>query len=330
MPRITGNWKSQDKTNWIILDKLVRNGSHNLPSIEKGREKLSHASVRKGIQYLQKRNLVSEIAVDTTIPKKPIKTFDATLLGLLVWLVKKISDNKNPHTIISPKYFKGILPIISKKWNTLTKYYDKKHMEKILAKIFSNIEILADDPFIVKYKTFYRGVTMEFKNTQEHKIFHNVLELVDSNEFKKGFETMINFAFFLELYKLYKVGYYEHDEKVGFSKKPDIKDWLNIINSDRKLKNQIHIGFSTMKEFSEITDRGLEDDLNVILGKENEYLKSHNYVGKKLTKLELKEYIGKIINNDLDTWHLLSRTNYEYELEFHRKNVFKADRFFKV
>ena len=69
MSRIQGKWKNQVETNWIILDKLIREGPMNLPSLENknGRNSLSHASVRKGINRLEKRFLVIQTEVDESL-----------------------------------------------------------------------------------------------------------------------------------------------------------------------------------------------------------------------------------------------------------------------
>jgi len=348
MPRLTGKWKRQDQTNWLVLDKLVRKGPQAPANIEgkKGKYELSHTSVRIGIEYLQKRYLISEISVDESIPKRPIRTFDATTLGVLVWFVKNVKDEKINNTQQVLKNIHELLPIISKKWETLTKYYEEQHMIKLLVKVFSNMEILAEDPITIKYKTFYRGVTMEFKNTQDHKKFlETVLKLVNSKEFKRGFESVVNFAFFLELYKLYRVGYYDYDEEVGFIGKPDVKNWLKIIKSDEKLFGQIKMGFHNMKESSETTDEGIRKDLDLILGKdkkvcsycgriyknEEEHYTSHQNIHEKETpKISKKQALKKYMNNFMDYQSLLFRSEYEYELEFQREKVLKFTDIFKI
>jgi len=315
MPRIKGKWKSKEKINWLILDKLVRKSPQNYPTLEhKGKTKLPHASVRNGIKYLQKRYLVSQVSIDKSIPPKPIITFGVTFLGQIVWFIEKMKNNTSP-IIGSPTYFKEILPTISKNWSSLSKYYKVKHMEKLLAKVFSNIEILDDYPVIIKYKTFYRGVIMEFKNTQEHKIFHNILRFVDSVEFRNGFETIVNFAFLLELYKLYDQESYYHDKVTGIIGRPKINDWLKVVNSNKKFKKSIQVGFYTMKDYAERTSEGLRKDLDIIFAHEK----------PKMDK-EIDEYRHNFTSIEL----LLSRTLYEYELEFQKDKVFRFDKFFKI
>lgn len=249
-----------------------------------------------------------------------------------------MKNNTSP-IIGSPAYFKEILPTISKKWSSLSKYYKVKQMEKLLAKVFSNIEILDADPIIIKYKIFYRGVTMEFKNTQEHKIFHNILELVDSAKFRNGFETIVNFAFLLELYKLYEQENYYYDKVTGIIGEPNINDWLKVVNSNKKFKKSIQIGFYTMKNYAERTNGGLRKDLDIILGKgkvycqfcgqiyeiskTNDHFKSHE---KPKTGEKMVEYMGNFMNAE----YLLSRTFFEHELEFQKDKVFRFDKFFKI
>jgi len=340
MPRIKGEWKKQNKTNWLILEKLIRKGPQNLPTLQyRGRPKLPHASVIKGIEYLRKRYLISQVAIDNSIPKKPIRTFDSTFLGQIVWFVEKMNNNKTTRPILSPTYFKKILPAISKNWNLLSKYYEVKHMEKLLAKVFSNIEILTEDPVTIKYMTFYRGLTMEFKNTQEHEKLDYTYDIVDSKEFKKGLETIVNFAFLLELYKLYDQNYYYYDEITGIIGKPNVNDWLNIVNNNRKFKEAIQIGFYVMKQSVKRTDEGLREDLNTILGKgkyfcqfceqtydlsdEKKHFNSHR---KPKPNEDVGEYMKKFHIID----YLLNRSMFEYELDFQKDKVFKFNKFFKI
>jgi len=340
MPRVKGGWKNHDEINWLILDKLVRKDPQNLPTLEHGgKTKLPHASVRKGIKYLQKRYLISQVSVDNSIPRKPIKTFGVTFLGRIVWFVEKINNSRTSSPIASPTYFKEMLPTISKNWKLLSKYYKVKQMEKLLAKVFSNIEILGDVPIIIKYKTFYRGVIMEFKNTQEHEIFHNILELVDSDEFRNGFETIVNFAFLLELYKLYDQEHYYYDEITGIIGKPNINDWLDVVNNNKKFKESVQIGFYTMKDYAERTNEGLRNDLDVLLGKGIVYCILCGQIYKETNtdehfnshrKPKIIQGMDEYSLNYIKTDYLLSRIPFEYELEFQRDKVFRFDKFFKI
>ena len=347
MPRKTGEWKKQDNVNWIILDKIVRNGPQNLPSLEglKGGIKLSHASVRIGVEQLQKKYIIQQTSVDQSIPRRPIKTFDVTLLGLLVWFVKSTNDNKKSNHQIMKNKIRKIFPIISEKWGVLTKYFDETHMIKIFSKIFSNMEILHDDdPLLLKYKTFYRGVIMELKNVQYHDVknLKNKLTFTNTNQFKAGFEAMVNFAFFLELYKLYDEDrHYDYDEFVGFKKKSNIKDWLKIVNSNETLREHVLTGFKTMKTFAKSTHEGINLDMENIIGsnknfcdicgrtyeknKEEEHFELH-YLDKQNKKSQGIDYNRKKL---YDRYNLLSRTEYEYELEFKRNKVFRFDQIFK-
>ena len=348
MPRITGNWKNQEETNWLILDKLVRGGPQNHPSLEnkKGRNRLSHASVRVGIQRLLKRYLVSVVSVDESIPRRPIKTFSTTKLGLLVWFVRKTQDSKFSVKTNHFQYIREILPILSKKWQSLKNYYHEEFMIKLLVKVISNIEILRSDPVILKYKTFYRGVTMEFKNTQEHKVFRNIRKLVDSVEFKKGFEIVVNFGFFLELYKLHEIESYYYDDTVGLKERSKITDWLDIVKSDEQLTKQILHGFNTMKKYSEKTNEGIVSDLEFLQGKdkdfcwicsntyekdkEEEHIALHYYKNQHRKEPKSKNVYNKVRRQFYENLTLLHRTDYEYELEFEKNKVFKFNEFFKV
>lgn len=344
MPRIQGQWKNQAETNWMILDKLVRKGPMNLPSLEnkKGKKALSHASVRKGIQYLEKRFLIIQTEVDESIPRRPIKTYGPTILGRITWFaqtVKKANDQKIRTAL---KYVHEVLPIISKKWNMLTKFYDEILLIQFLAKVFDNMEILAKDIIALKYKTFYRGVTMEIRNRQEHKNAMTILEIFSSEEFLKGFHSMVNFAFFLEIFKLYQSSFYDYDDIVGFKTKEDVKDWLRIIKSDEELFRQIQIGFDNMKMASQKTDEGLKEDLEFIIGKGNQFCQ---FCGKTFSNIREEEHvqthkimkdkksihdIPEELENYLENQMLLGRTEYEYELEFDRDSVYSFTKFFKV
>lgn len=357
MTRIQGKWKSQKQTAWLILDSLTRKGPQNLPLLEnkKGKKRLSHASVRIGVEQLQKRHLVSVIKVDNSIPRRPIKTFGATKLGVLVWFVRKTQDSKFSIKANHFQYIREILPILSRKWQSLKSYYHEEFMIKLLAKVISNIEILYSNPVILKYKTFYRGVTMEFKNTQEHEVFHDIHELVDSAEFKKGFETVVNFGFFLELYKLHEIESYYYDDTVGLKDKSKITDWLDIVKSDEQLAKQILLGFNTMKKFAEKTNEGIISDLEFIQGedkdfcwicgniydkdREEEHTALHYYKNKYLKKLKSKNAYDEIrrnISENLilqkiyENLTLFHRTDYEYELEFEKNKVFRFGKFFSV
>ena len=238
-----------------------------------------------------------------------------------------------------------MLPIISKKWNTLTKYYDEVLLIEFLAKVFTNMEILAKDIIALKYKTFYRGVTMEIRNRQEHESSETILQIFGSEEFLNGFHAMVNFAFFLEVFKLYQPSHYDYDSTVGFKTKENLKDWLNIVKSDQKLFQQIKIGFNNMKTASQITDEGIKRDLELVLGKGNMYcqfcgetvlklnekkhFQGHNYTNKNVTEKSLFK-VPKIFENYIENQMLLGRSEYEYELEFDRDNVYTFTKFFKV
>lgn len=347
MPRIQGKWKNQKDTNWIMLDRLIRHGPMNLPSLENknGKDQLSHASVRKGIAYLEKRFLIIQTDVDESIPKRPIKTFGPTTLGHIAWFTQIVNEGNKQNIKRALKYIHKVLPIISKKWNVLTKYYDEIILIKFLAKIFSNMEILAKDIISLKYKTFYRGVTMEIKNRQEHQGSETILEIFESEEFQKGFHAMVNFAFFLEIFKLYQPSFYDYDDMVGFKTKTNVKNWLKIVKSDKELFQQIQIGFDNMKVASKRTDEGIKEDLELIIGKGNmycqfcgeitpkikqeEHFQEHNRVNrdtKEESLFEMPEELKKYYENQM----LLGRSEYEYELEFDRDSVYNFTKFFRV
>lgn len=332
MPRPTGNWKKQDETNWLVLDRLVRTGPQNLPSLEKRnrRYKLPHASVRIGIQQLQQDHLVSVSSIDNSIPRRPIKTFVATRLGLLTWFATMTQKSGIDYSMINSKQMKDILPILSRKWQLLKKFYVERHMIRLLGKVFSNIEVLFDNPFILKYKTFYRGATIEFKNTQEKTTIDVPIDY--AIEFQTGLETMVNFAFFLELYKLHDVdNHYESDDIVGLKKETSINDWLSIVKSEKMLLEQISTGFNTMKKYSENADKGLREDLDFILGKEMDFCEicTEPYTKNKPDE-HLKLHKVEELERFYDRSMLLSRSDFEYELEFHRKNVVRFDKFLEV
>ena len=215
-------------------------------------------------------------------------------------------------------------------------------MIEFLAKVFSNMEILAKDIIALKYKTFYRVVTIEIKNSQEHSKNNTILGIFESEEFLKGFHAMINFAFFLEVFKLYQPSFYDFYSETGFKTKPNVKDWLKIIKSDEKLYQQIQIGFDNMKIASKKTDEGIKNDLELLIGKNNMYCqfcgeivmktdeenhwKEHNKRNKIKSShgipIELENYIGNQM--------LLGRTEYEYELEFDREAVYSFTKYFKI
>lgn len=347
MSRIQGKWKNQGETNWIILDKLIRDGAKNLPSIENknGRNSLSHTSVRKGIEYLEKRFLVIQTDVDESIPRRPIRTFGPTTLGHVTWFTQTVKQGNKHDIKVALKNIHTVLPVILKKWNTLIKYYDEALLIKFLAKVFDNMEILAKDIISLKYKTFYRGVTMEIKNRQEHRDSETILQIFESEEFLKGFHAMVNFAFFLEIFKLYQRNYYDYDDKIGFKTKENIKDWIKIVKSDKELFTQIQIGFDNMKVASQITDEGIKQDLELILGKgnmycqfcgetiskkdEEEHYQTHNNNNKITTMKELFE-MPKGLENYYGNQMLLGRSEFEYELEFDRDSVYSFNKFFKV
>jgi len=217
---------------------------------------------------------------------------------------------------------------------------------KFLAKIFTNMEILAKDIIALKYKTFYRGVTMEIKNKQDHEGLPTILQVFESEEFLKGFHALVNFAFFLEIFKLYQPNYYDYDEEeVGFKTKENVKDWLKIVKSDKELFQQIQIGFDNMRVASQRTDDGINQDLELILGKGNRYcqfcgeiilkineekhFQDHNLFTKNVTEKSLFEP-SKEWDNYSGNQMLLGRSEYEYELEFDRDSVYKFTKFFKV
>jgi len=338
MPRKKDGWKKQDETNWLILDKLTRKNFQKIPDLERGKPKLAHTSVRKGVIHLQNKFLIKPVSEDKTIPLRPIITYGVTFLGLIVWFVEKMNNSSTQSSVIFPTYFKKILPTISKNWKLLSKFYEVKQMEKLLAKVFSNMEILAYDPIIIKYKTFYKSVIMEFKNVQEHKIFHNILELVKSNKFRNDFEIIVNFAFLLELYKLYDKEHHYYDEVTGIIGKSNIKDWLKIVNSNKKFKESVQIGFTTMKDYAESTNDGLRNDLDIILGEGKLYCDvcGQNYEETNKSKhfdshgkAKIIDGMDEHIRNHLRTNYLLSRTHYEYELDFQKDKVFRFDKFFK-
>ena len=155
---------------------------------------------------------------------------------------------------------------------------------------------------------------------------------------------MINFAFFLEVFKLYQPIFYDYDSEVGFKTKPNVKDWLKIIKSDKKLYQQIQIGFDNMKLASQKTDEGIKQDLELLIGKGNMYCqfcgeivvkaeeekhwKKHNK--RKKTETELSSGIPIELENYLGNQMLLGRTEYEYELEFDRDRVYKFTKYFKI
>lgn len=85
MTKIKGKWITQEETEVRILRRLLNEGPLNMPALEnKNRsDRLSHTSVIKTIDKLLKEKKISITDTDTTIPKRPIKTFEIKILGIM-------------------------------------------------------------------------------------------------------------------------------------------------------------------------------------------------------------------------------------------------------
>lgn len=334
MTRQKGAWITKDQAKFVILHNLVLSDKP-LESVffEKSEQPIPHASVAKILPELQKKKLIKKISSRTSRRGLKVPSFEVTLLGLLVWFV---NDNKYTKFLALTnrfQYVEKILPIISKKWQLLSEYYYEEVMMRLLIKVISSIHILAGDPIILKYKTFYRGVTIEFKNTQEYDVYESVLELVESDTFKKGFEMIVNFGFFLELYKLHETESYYYDRQIGLKRKTKITDWLKVVKSDNQLTNQILIGFNTMKEYSERTHVGIVSDVEFIQGKGRKYCKvcSEMYDDEITESMHRSRLINEHnLNKIIEKDYLFSRSLFENELEFEKKKIFGFNEFFKV
>ncbi len=88
MTKIKGKWITQELTELRILEKLLKKGPLNMPAIEdrKGKDRLSHASVRIGISKLLEEKKIKVVDVDKSIPKRPVKTFEITPVGTYQYL----------------------------------------------------------------------------------------------------------------------------------------------------------------------------------------------------------------------------------------------------
>lgn len=135
MTKIKGKWIRQEDTEVKILEKLLRKGPLNIPKIEdkKGKERLSHTSVLIGISKLLAKKSVIIINEDKSIPKRSVKTFEITPVGMYqylqwifpeeqipefadeMWESIKKSGVKFHHKNITPYYF----PIIDAYWEKL-------------------------------------------------------------------------------------------------------------------------------------------------------------------------------------------------------------------
>ena len=107
---------------------------------------------------------------------------------------------------------------------------------------------------------------------------------------------------------------------------------------------QIQIGFNNIKIASQRTDEGIKQDLELLIGKGNMYCqfygdivvkteeekhwKKHNRRNK--TKTELSSGIPMEFKNYLGNQMLLGRSEYKYELEFDRDNVYTFTKYFKI
>ncbi len=135
MTKIKGKWITREDTELKILEKLLKKGPLNMPAIEdrKGKDPLSHASVRNGIFNLLEEKKVIVVEIKKTIPKRPVKTFEITPAGIYqylqwifpeekkakysdeIWESIKKSRRKFVRKNITPHYF----PIIDKYWEKL-------------------------------------------------------------------------------------------------------------------------------------------------------------------------------------------------------------------
>ena len=88
MTKIKGRWITQEETEVRILRRLLNEGPLNIPTLENkhGNDKLSHASVIKTIQKLLDEKKIKISTTDTSIPRKPIKTFEIQILGIMRYL----------------------------------------------------------------------------------------------------------------------------------------------------------------------------------------------------------------------------------------------------
>lgn len=143
MTRIQGKWIPQETTELKILEKLLRKGPLTMPVIEdkKSNERLSHASVRKGISNLLDEEKIIVVKVDDSIPRRPVKTFEITPVGMygyLEWVFPE--ENK-------PKYSDEIWESIEESRKKFSRKNIITHYFPIINRHWDNLTQIKENPF---------------------------------------------------------------------------------------------------------------------------------------------------------------------------------------